>query len=319
MSAAGQGRRPGGSGGSGRPERGGRPAGGKSGRPTGGKPERGDGSKSAGRTYGAPSRGPARPKRATPRPDAGPAHDVHVADGVRLQKVLATAGFGSRRACEVMIEDGRVEVDGQIVTELGVRVDPVHAVIHVDGLRLQLDASKITIAFNKPVGVVSTMEDTDGRPDLSQFFGDRKERLFHVGRLDTDSEGLLLLTNDGELANRLTHPKYGVQKTYLVEVKGRLANGVGKQLLDGIGLDDGTAKLDAFKLIAAVPDASQIEVVLHEGRNRIVRRMFAKVGYPVTRLVRTRMGPIRLGDLPPGRHRVLGQTELGTLMSAVDL
>ncbi|MGO1318576.1 MAG: pseudouridine synthase [Cellulomonadaceae bacterium] len=245
--------------------------------------------------------------------------DVHVADGVRLQKVLATAGLGSRRACERLIEDGRVEVDGQIVTELGVRVDPATAVVHVDGMRLQLDTDKITIVVNKPVGVVSTMDDPEGRPSLRDYVKDRSERLFHVGRLDTDSEGVILLTNDGELANRLAHPGYGIAKTYLVQVNGKLGARVGSELLHGVELDDGPAKLDRFHVVDSTHQATLVEVVLHEGRNRIVRRMFAAAGHPVVRLVRTQVGPIKLGDLPPGRHRVLGQVELGTLMAAVGL
>lgn len=301
------------------------------GRKGAGKPATGRaraGASDAGRTGGKPAAGRSgsgrpvtgrRPQPRRPERTPQPARDVHVADGVRLQKVLASAGLGSRRACEVLIEEGRVEVDGQIVTELGVRIDPATAAVHVDGMRLQLDTNKITIAFNKPLGVVATMDDPEGRPCLGDYFRDRSERLFHVGRLDTDSEGLILLTNDGELSNRATHPKYGVHKTYLVEVNGRVPGHLGTELLQGVELDDGPAALDKYRLIDATHQVSMIEVVLHEGRNRIVRRMFEAVGHPVTRLVRTRMGPIKLGDLPPGRHRVLGQVELGTLMSEVGL
>ncbi|AEG44263.1 pseudouridine synthase [Isoptericola variabilis] len=266
------------------------------------------------------SRRPDRPAR--PRPAQQPAQDrdVHVADGVRLQKVLAQAGLGSRRKCEELIAKGHVEVDGVLVTELGVRIDPATAVVHVDGMRVQLDASKLTLAVNKPYGVVSTMSDPEGRPTLADLVKDRPERLFHVGRLDADSEGLLLLTNDGELANRLSHPSYEVPKTYLVTVTGgEVYPRIGKQLLDGVELEDGPARLDAFKVVQAIEGQTMVEVVLHEGRNRIVRRMFDAVGRPVTRLVRTRIGPIALGDLRPGRSRVLGRTELGSLMGAVDL
>ena len=244
---------------------------------------------------------------------------MHVPDGVRLQKVLAGAGLGSRRACEQLIASGRVEVDGKVVRELGIRVDPKRSVVHVDGLRVQLDSSLITLALNKPLGVVSTMHDPEGRPSLEQFVANRTERLFHVGRLDAESEGLLLLTNDGELAHRLAHPKYQVAKTYLVEVTGRVRPAHGKELLEGVALEDGPARLDAYKLVDQTPLAALVEVRLHEGRNRIVRRMFDAVGLPVTRLVRTQIGPIRLGDLRPGRTRVLGRTELGTLMKAVEL
>lgn len=252
------------------------------------------------------------------RPQEAP-RDVHVPDGVRLQKVLATAGLGSRRACENLITAGRVEVDGVLVTELGVRIDPDKNVVHVDGLRIQLDQSMLTLALNKPLGVVSTMHDPDGRPTLAEFVADRPERLFHIGRLDADSEGLILLTNDGELANRLAHPKYEIPKTYLVHVEGRVPTTLGTKLTHGIELEDGVAKVDKFRIVDATPQASLVEVELHEGRNRIIRRMFAEAGYPVNQLVRTKIGPVRLGDLRPGRVRVLGQTELGTLMAAVDL
>ncbi|MBD7916949.1 rRNA pseudouridine synthase [Cellulomonas sp. Sa3CUA2] len=245
--------------------------------------------------------------------------DVHDPEGVRLQKVLASAGLGSRRACEELIAAGRVSVGGQVVTELGVRVDPLTAVIHVDGMRVQLDSSIITLALNKPVGVVSTMHDPEGRPSLAQYVANREERLFHVGRLDADSEGLLLLTNDGELANRLAHPSHGVPKTYLVEVEGRVREALGQQLKRGIELEDGTVQVDEFKIVQVASHASLVEVVLHEGRNRVVRRVFEEVGHPVARLVRTRIGPIRLGDLRPGRTRVLSKTEVGSLMTAVGM
>ncbi|MFI2102487.1 pseudouridine synthase [Isoptericola sp. NPDC019693] len=261
----------------------------------------------------APSRRPA------PR-SAAPDRDVHVADGVRLQKVLAQAGLGSRRKCEELIAEGHVEVDGVLVTELGVRVDPATAVVHVDGMRVQLDTSKITLALNKPLGVVSTMSDPEGRPTLADLVKDRPERLFHVGRLDADSEGLLLLTNDGELANRLAHPRYEIRKTYLVTVSGgEFYPRHAKQLTDGVELEDGLARADKVRVVDSVPGEIMLEVVLHEGRNRIVRRMLDAVGFPVTRLVRTRIGPIALGDLRAGRSRVLGRTELGTLMRDVDL
>ncbi|WP_435736041.1 pseudouridine synthase [Cellulosimicrobium sp. PMB13] len=245
--------------------------------------------------------------------------DVHVEDGVRLQKVLASAGLGSRRACEELIADGRVEVDGVQVRELGVRIDPATAVVHVDGLRLQLDTSRVTLALNKPRGVVSTMHDPDGRTSLTDFVADRSERLFHVGRLDADSEGLLLLTNDGELANRLAHPSHEIAKTYLVTVQGKLPGNVANKFLHGIELEDGVVRADSYRVVDQVADQTMVEIVLHSGRNRVVRRMFEEVGHPVTRLVRTRIGPIALGNLRPGTTRVLGRTELGTLMSAVDL
>nr|WP_202627483.1 pseudouridine synthase [Cellulomonas sp. APG4] len=236
-----------------------------------------------------------------------------------MQKVLAGAGLGSRRACEELIARGRVQVDGEVVRELGVRVDPRSAVIHVDGMRVQLDTSLVTIALNKPAGVVSTMHDPQGRPSLAQFVADRPERLFHVGRLDAETEGLLLLTNDGELANRLAHPSHGVRKTYLATVEGRVRPAVGQRLREGVELEDGRVAVDAFRIVDQTPGSTMVEVVLHEGRNRVVRRMLDAVGHPVTRLLRTQVGPIRLGTLRPGSTRVLGREELGTLMAAVGM
>ncbi|TNC20966.1 rRNA pseudouridine synthase [Georgenia sp. 311] len=244
--------------------------------------------------------------------------DAHTPDGVRLQKVLAAAGYGSRRACEQLIVDGRVTVDGRRV-ELGTRVDPATAVVHVDGVRLQLDDTKVTIALHKPAGVVSSMHDEQGRPDLSQYAAERDERLFHVGRLDEQTEGLLLLTNDGELAHRLTHPSYEIPKTYVATVRGQVPRSLGRALLDGVELEDGPARADRFTVLETLPTESVVEIELHEGRNRIVRRMLEHVGHPVTRLVRTRFGNVRLGRLKPGHTRVVEGTELGTLMSSVDL
>ena len=284
---------------------------GKQGSKQGGKNFRGGSTAKSRAQANAPRRRPAEP--------AEGGRDVHVEGGVRLQKVLAQAGLGSRRASEELIANGHVEVDGQLVTELGLRIDPATAVVHVDGLRIQLDQAKVTIALNKPLGVVSTMDDPKGRPTVADLIRNREERLFHVGRLDADSEGLLLLTNDGELANRLSHPKYEIAKTYLVTVEGEIFPRVGKQLLKGVELDDGITKMDAVHVVQQIDGFAMLEVVLHEGRNRIVRRMFEAVGHPVTRLVRTRIGPIALGDLKSGRTRVLGRTELGTLMNAVDL
>jgi len=248
-----------------------------------------------------------------------PEQDVYVADGVRLQKVLAEAGLGSRRACEELITAGRVEVDGVTIHELGMRVDPSKAAIYVDGMRVNVNEDKVTVALNKPAGVVTTMNDPEGRQTVAEFVYNRGERLYHVGRLDTDSEGLLLLTNDGELAHRLTHPKYEVIKTYLVECEGRVSGKELGALLSGVELEDGPAKVDRATLVDSTPMASLVEVQLHEGRNRIVRRMFDGIGHKVVRLVRTQVGPIKLGNLRPGSTRVLGKTELGTLMDLVGL
>ena len=276
------------------------------------------GSERFGRNLG-PVRKPSRnrgPRREVPQ------SELHDADGVRLQKVMASAGVASRRVCEEMIAEGRVEVDGQVVTELGVRVDPKTAVIHVDGLRIQLDENLVYMVFNKPKGVVSTMEDPDGRPCISDFLKNTKnkgERLFHVGRLDVATEGLLLLTNDGELANRLTHPSYEVPKTYLVQVRGPFPQGIGAQLKSGVELEDGLASVDSFRLVDSTPGHVLIEVVLHSGKNRIVRRMFDAVGFPVQRLVRVKVGPIGLGDQRQGSIRNLGKQEVGHLLASVGL
>lgn len=244
---------------------------------------------------------------------------VHDPSGVRLQKILAQAGYGSRRACEAIITAGRVTVDGQQVRELGVRVDPRSAVIHVDGLRLQLDGSVLTLALHKPAGVYSTMADEQRRPDLSQYVTDRSERLYHVGRLDAETEGLILLTNDGELAHRLTHPSYEVPKTYVATVEGHVSKGLGRTLAAGVELEDGPVQVDRFTIVETAPHASIVEVTLHEGRNHVVRRLLAEVGHPVTRLVRTSIGPIRLGNLRAGRTRAVEGAELGRLMSAVGM
>jgi len=248
-----------------------------------------------------------------------PAVDVHDPDGVRLQKVLAGAGLGSRRSCEDLIADGHVTVDGSLVCELGVRVDPLTAVIHVDGIRVPLDTTLVTVALNKPAGVVSSMSDEQGRPDLFQYVADRPERLFHVGRLDEETEGLLLLTNDGDLAHGLTHPSHEVVKTYLAEVEGQVRPQLAKRLRAGVELDDGLVQVDRFHVVQLGYRSTLVEVDLHSGRNRVVRRLMDTVGHPVVRMVRTRFGPIRLGELRTGRTRVLSAPEVGSLMSAAGL
>jgi len=239
--------------------------------------------------------------------------------GIRLQKVMASAGVGSRRHCEQLIDQGRVMVNGKVVAEQGLRVNPVSDVIHVDGQRLTAATGTVVLAFNKPVGVVTAMTDDLGRPCVGDYLVNRPERLFHIGRLDQDSEGLLLLTNDGELANHVAHPRHAVAKTYVVTVAGTIARSVGRTLKEGVVLDDGPAKVDGFSLVQALPGVTMIEVVIHEGRNRIVRRMFDAVGHPVVRLVRTKVGPIRLGELRPGAFRTLSGAEAGSLYSSVGL
>jgi pseudouridine synthase len=236
---------------------------------------------------------------------------------IRLQKVLAQAGVGSRRTCEQLIAEGRVEVDGAVVEQMGLRVDPSTAVIRVDGLRIAAAPDLVHLALNKPRGVISSMGDPQGRPNLADYATD--ERVFHVGRLDADSEGLILLTNDGPLAHRLTHPSFEVPKTYLAEVTGPIGRGVGKRLREGVDLDDGLARVDSFRVVSSSASRVMVEVVLHEGRKHIVRRMLAEVGHPVSRLVRTTIGPVALGDLRAGRTRALNRRELGELYQLVGL
>jgi len=214
---------------------------------------------------------------------------------------------------------GRVEVDGQVVTQLGVRVDPERALIRVDGKRIPVAQAHVYLVLNKPSGVVSTMADEQGRPDLSQFVAGRAERLFHVGRLDTDTEGLIVLTNHGEFAHRLAHPAYELSKTYVAQVEGVVKPKLRAELLAGVELDDGPVRVDAFTLTAVQGQRSMVELVIHVGRNRIVRRLLAAVGHPVLKLSRTAIGPIRLGSLRSGEVRELDPDELGALLDAVGL
>ncbi|PFG19713.1 pseudouridine synthase [Serinibacter salmoneus] len=238
---------------------------------------------------------------------------------IRLQKVLAGAGFGSRRACENLIVDGRVSVNGEVTDQLGSRMDPAVDTLHVDGLRVQLDASSLTLALNKPAGVLSAMSDDRGRPTLAPWVESAGTRLVHVGRLDAETTGLLLLTNDGELAHRLAHPSYEVPKTYVATVRGSVGAGARRALLAGIDLEDGAVRADTFKVLEARANASVVQLSLHSGRNRIVRRMLEAVGHPVTQLTRTQVGAVRLGSLREGETRVVAGTELGTLMAQVGL
>jgi 23S rRNA pseudouridine2605 synthase len=243
-------------------------------------------------------------------------------EGVRLQKVLSQAGIASRRVAEKMITDGRVEVDGQVVTELGTRVDPNVSVIHVDGARVILDESRVYLALNKPRGMHSTMSDDRGRPCIGDLVEHRvrgNQKLFHVGRLDADTEGLILLTNDGELAHRLAHPSYQVPKTYVATVAGSMPPGLGKKLRAGVELDDGPAAVDDFAVVDTVSGKTLVRVTLHEGRKRIVRRLLAAVGFPVQALVRTDIGAVSLGQQRPGSIRALGRNEIGDLYRAVGL
>ena len=243
-------------------------------------------------------------------------------EGIRLQKVLSQAGIASRRVAERMITDGRVEIDGRVVTDLGTRVDPDACEIRVDGTRVVLDDSMVYLAVNKPLGMHSTMSDDRGRPCIGDLIEHRvrgNRKLFHVGRLDADTEGLLLLTNDGELAHRLMHPSFEFPKTYLATVAGSVPRGLGKTLKAGIELEDGPVKLDDFAVVDAVPGKTLVRVTLHEGRNRIVRRLLAAVGLPVEGLVRTDLGDLSLGEQRPGSIRALTRKEIGDLQRAVGL
>ncbi len=238
-------------------------------------------------------------------------------EGIRLQKVLAQAGVGSRRRCEELMATGRVEVNGEVVTQMGIRVDPHTDLVRVDGRRIPPPSDHAYLVLNKPRGVVSSMADEQGRRDLTEFVAGRDERLFHVGRLDTDTSGLLLLTKDGDLAHRLAHPSYEFTKTYVALVDGAVGDAVGRRLRDGIELEDGPAAVDRFVVKDRSRGRSLVELDLHMGRNRIVRRMLAAVGHPVVELTRTTFGPIHLGGLGVGRSRELTREELGDLFDSV--
>jgi len=238
-------------------------------------------------------------------------------DGERLQKVMAAAGVASRRVSENLIAAGRVTVNGKVVDELGARIDPAVDLLAVDGVAVQLDGSRRYVILNKPTKVISSMSDDQGRADLSQFTAQYEERLYNVGRLDYDTSGLLVLTNDGPLAQVLAHPSFGVEKTYVAKVQGVMVPATLQRLKYGIELEDGPIKIDRGKLITrgAADGASMVEVTLHSGRNRIVRRMLAEVGHPVTELVRRSFGPLHLGSLKVGRTRELTKIELGQLLT----
>ena len=228
-----------------------------------------------------------------------------MAELVRLQKFMADCGVASRRACEALIDEGRVKVNGKIVKTQGVKIDPINTKVEVDNELISATKTKTYLAFNKPAGILSTMSDPEGRPSLQDFFGSWPDRLFHVGRLDKESEGLIILTNDGQWAHESTHPSFGVEKTYLVQTEEPISRSAFQNLVEGVELEDGLAKP-----IFVARRGAMIEVVIHEGRNQIVRRMFDALGYPVERLIRTAIGSIKLGELPPGKWRSLNSVEL---------
>lgn len=241
--------------------------------------------------------------------------DAENPEGIRLQKVLANAGVASRRVCEDLIVKGRVKVDGRVVRELGTRIDPANARVEVDGRPIQLDPDRVYFAFHKPKGVVSSMSDELGRKDLSHYFAGL-DRVFNVGRLDTDTTGVMLMTNDGELANQLAHPSFGVEKLYVAKVQGAVQRSELQVLLNGVRLEDGTVKADSARILDQNQEFSLIEVVLHSGQNRVVRRMLEAIGHPVMELTRKSFGPLRLGSLKPGAFRELSKLEVSSLMMA---
>ena len=239
---------------------------------------------------------------------------------IRLNKIIADAGISSRRAADQLILDGRVTVDGSVVIELGGKYDPEINEIKVDGESLSISKSKTYLAFHKPAGIISTMSDPEGRANLGDYFKDRRDRLYHVGRLDKDSEGIILLTNDGDLAHRATHPSYGLEKRYLVEIEGEFNKQMSDQLLQGVRLEDGLAR--AMKVVharAVSKNHHWVEITIHEGRYHIIRRLIESLGLKVLRLIRLDFGPINLGDMKAGRHRVLNSQELTNLFALLKL
>jgi 23S rRNA pseudouridine2605 synthase len=235
---------------------------------------------------------------------------------IRLQKVLAAAGLGSRRKCEEFIVQGRVTVDDVVVDELGARVNPTAQVIRVDGVRIAQAQGKVVFALHKPLGVVTTMSDPQGRPCVGDLVAHLDQRLFHVGRLDADTSGLLLLTNDGDLAQRLGHPSFGVAKTYVAKVSGAIEE---RRLTEGVPVDGRVVEVTGCRVRSRGPRESVVELTIHEGRNRIVRRLLEQLGHPVIELARTQVGPVRLAGLPVGGVRALDNRELGELYSQVGL
>jgi 23S rRNA pseudouridine2605 synthase len=241
-------------------------------------------------------------------------------EGIRLQKALAQAGIASRRASEILIDEGRVQVNGEIVSTQGVRVDPAVDIIRVDDKRIPPVSDHLYLMLNKPAGVLSSMDDPQHRPALDSYLGRwKKAGLFHVGRLDAETEGLLLLTNDGDFAQRIAHPSFAVAKTYLAEVQGNVEPSTLAKLRKGVDLDDGPIQADAIKVVSRAKAKTLLEVVLHSGRNRIVRRMLEAVGHPVRRLARVKLGSLRLGSLKPGEIRELTAPELAALFDTVDM
>lgn len=273
----------------------------------------------AGRGKKTPSRPPGKPRQPPHkrRGKSAPSRPADPAEGDRLQKVLAAAGLASRRECEELILEGRVEVDGQVVRELGTRVDRMTQSIRVDGE--PLPKPKLAyFAVHKPTGVVTTARDPSGRPRVIDLLPPSLGRLYAVGRLDMGSEGLILVTNDGDLANKLTHPRHGVEKTYHVQVAGHIEQEELDKLRKGVYLAEGFARVVGVRIKSRRKQSTLLEMVLSEGRNREIRRLLARVGHKVQKLVRIAVGPVRLGDMPPGAYRRLTPDELTKLRAVAD-
>ena len=235
----------------------------------------------------------------------------------RVQKVLAAAGIGSRRACEELIAAGRVAVDGEVIS-LGAKADPTSQVVTLDGERIHTNPTLLYLLLNKPPGYVTTVTDPQGRPTVMDLVP-ASPRVYPVGRLDRDTEGLLILTNDGELANRLAHPSYEVEKTYVAQIRGPAKRKSVRMLLEGIQLEDGVARAKSVRELGGAGDRTLVEIVLAEGRKREVRRMLQAVGLPLERLARVRIGPLPLGEIAPGKYRPLNGAEVRALYSAVGM
>ena len=240
-------------------------------------------------------------------------------EGVRLQKVLAGAGIASRRKAEEMILAGRISVNGHVVRELGVRVDPEKDVVGVDGASIAGERPKTYLLFHKPKECVTTLRDPQGRRTVLEFVPELKERLFPVGRLDYDAEGLLILTNDGNLAHRLQHPRHGVPKVYEVKVQGHPDENALRRLRSGVHLDEGTTGPAAVSVLRLLPKAAWLRIVLHQGWNRQIKRMGEAVGHAVLKIKRVAYGPLALGNLAPGRYRPLTPSEVRQLYRMVHL
>ena len=238
---------------------------------------------------------------------------------MRINRFIATAGVSSRRKADELILAGRVQVNNVTIKSVGINIDPENDVVEVDGEKINVKKSKTYLMFHKPLGVISSMSDPQGRSNLNDYFGGKKDRIFHVGRLDKDSEGLLLLTNDGDFAHHATHPSFGAKKRYLVLVEGEPSNEIFGKIRSGVKLEDGMVKADSVKRIGKERQGEWIEIEVHEGRNQIIRRLFKHLGFKVVRLVRINFAGLELGDLKPGRFRAIQGPELTKLFQVLKL